>query len=307
MGKLLKPIFKYLVYFMMVGGIVLLMQLPNSAGEFTEDSFPFGMVFMLIGMFGFWIVFFLTKFDWYDDAEYFSINAIYWVALICTGLLSAIQIYIRVSYGFYNFFNLQFLIPDYESLEKYQSYLIIINFILSGILGFCFFTMRLSGEDVGYKYIEKTTYYTDSGFAYDEKYSEVKNAVGGYILWGLLSTIIPFALTFSPLIILTFVYFLLKIVKHKSKKALKIKYAVIITLVSLFIVPTVLNTFGMPINLPVTAMIVKEDGAIVDVMNKSTANRLILPKSNSGYVNVKNNAIKNLNLTYANVPAEFVT
>ena len=244
MKYFLKPIIKYLVYFFMVGGIALMMIFPSSS-EFTDETFPPGMVIMLIGMFAFWIVFFLTKFYWYDDAEYFDINAIYIVALICTGLLSVIQIYIRISYNFYNFFNLPYLIPNYENLETNQSYLLILNFILTGILGFCFFTIRLSDDDVGYKYIEKTTYYDDSGFAYDEKYSDEKYAIGGFILWGILTVVIAFALTSSSLILLTFVYFLLKVLKHKNKKALTIKSVVMITIASLLILPTILNTFGI--------------------------------------------------------------
>ncbi len=312
MGKILKSFLMYLVYFMMAGGMALMMLLPNTMGTFQENSFPIGITIMFIGMIGFWIVFFLTKFYWYEDAEYISAKTAIILGFISAVLLCIIQVYIRITYGFFNFFNLPFLMSDYENFEKYQSYLIIINLILSGVMGFSFFSLYLSNDDVGYKYIEKTTYYTDSGFAYDEKYSDEKIAVGGYIIVGLLTTIIPLALMLSPLIILPAIYFLFKMLKHKNKKALIIKYVVSIVLAVILIIPNVLGSFKVPIDIPTYAMLKyeeTEDGSgyqVVDVINSKTADKIVIPETRFGKpVTISEDVFKNLTVTYAKIPAKY--
>lgn len=311
MKEKIKPIIMYLSYLLMVGGIVLMIFFPDTLGKMSGDTMGAGFFIMFGGMCLWFINIIGVKFYWFEDAEFLSFKTIKWLGLVTSILLLAIQLYIRIDYGFWGFFATPNLFPNWENLATNQLYLLIASLLLTGLLGFTFFSLVFcDGDKVGYQYVTVTTYYTDSGFEYDQKTSDKEIAVGGYILVGLLTSIIPFLLHLSPLMILVFFYFLLHTVKHKSRKTLIWKYVICILLVVLISGATITNTFGVDFNFPPNAQLMYQRNdddsyTIVGVRNSSTATRLIIPEKYWGKeIKIDDGAFDECEkMSYAEIPS----
>ena len=250
MGKYLKTVFFYLSFFLIVGGIALMALLPNTLGKFESDSMPpmfwgvFGGMCLLVSFFVA-----IRWFDAFDDAEFLSPTAIKIIGLVAAVGMCAVQGYIRIAYNHWNFFGGTVTIPNFETLETADGLLrglIVLHWGLTGITGFCFFSQALCGGEFGGKYVVVTTYYTDSGFAYDQKTSDPYTAVWGYILVGLLTTILPYLISFTPFALGVALYWLLLVLKHKSTKAFVLKSVVSGLLTVALSVPSLLVAFGVP-------------------------------------------------------------
>lgn len=213
-----KPVVLYLTYFCMVCGMAMAMVYSGSIFN------SLGFKICTVGMFAFWITFFALKFNWFDDALFLSKKAALWLGLLSSSALLVLQVYIRYTYGHYGFISMPRLLPTYAYLEAYQAYLIFGRYVLVGILGFSLFNIVFAeGDNVGYDFVEVTTYFTDSGFAYNQTVSDIKTAVWGYIVVGLTTTILPFLVSMNPLVILVLGFCLLRLLKHRSKKAVWLK------------------------------------------------------------------------------------
>ena len=102
----LKPVLLYLTYFFIACGI------STMATVTTDNIFDtIGFKLMTAGCFAFWITFFAMKFDWFEDAEFMPRKAALWVGLISSGLLIALQIYIRMTLPFFRLSSLSINTP----------------------------------------------------------------------------------------------------------------------------------------------------------------------------------------------------
>ena len=277
-----RSILLYLVYYCMVGGIVFTMTYDGD----KVFACP-GFIMMLVGMFAFWITLFFLKFgDYFGDSTFLTRKEALWLGLVSTGLLLVLQLYIRHAYDHYGFFSMFALFPDYENLKTYQGHLITFKNILVGLLGFSFFSLQMEGGDnVGYDYVEVTTYFNDSGMEIDQKVSDRQRAVGGYIKLGLATTILPFCVSLTPLMILVFGYFWLHVKKQKSEKSVRRKRIALWTVTAVLSVASVVLMIA-PLSLKERAVLKYkwsiDDGELyctaVAVLNESTATYIEIPE-----------------------------
>ena len=277
-----RSILLYLVYYCMVGGIVSMMTYDGN----EVFACP-GFYMMLFGMFGFWITLFFLKFgDFFHDAKFLTRKEAMTLGMVSAGLLLVLQVYLRMVYSHYSFFGSPIYISDFENLKTYQGYLIFLKNILVGLMGFSFYSLRLVGGDtVGYDYVEVTTYFNDSGMEIDQKVSDRQRAVGGYIKLGLATTILPFCVSLTPLMILVFGYFWLHVKKQKSEKSVRRKRIALWTVTAVLSVASVVLMIA-PLSLKERAVLKYkwsiDDGELyctaVAVLNESTATYIEIPE-----------------------------
>ena len=96
-----KPIIKYLAYFITILGVSMLIMTTKTDFMFMD---VLGFKLMFGGMIAWWLVFFGTKFYWFDDAEFFDAKVLKWLGFISALGVLGVQLYLRYNYGVYNFF-----------------------------------------------------------------------------------------------------------------------------------------------------------------------------------------------------------
>ena len=254
----IKGIALYIVYFMMIAGMSSMMLLPNMS---SYNIFGVGFSIMFAGMILFFVMLALIAFGEFSEASCLEENNYLKLGAISSILLLILQIYFRISYTHLGFLSLPFLIPGYNYLEQFDIWIIIINYVLSFLLGYSIFSMLLNKA------------------LYDSF------TVLGYIWIGFVSTFIPILLINSPLIILVIFYFLFKIF-NKGENNIR-KYVIIGLISSIFIggsISTEFINYQIPIYANLKYEFDKESNTynIVAIRNFNKCNRLYIPEKHLG-------------------------
>lgn len=198
MKGLFKHIFFYLVFFMMIFGIIHL-SVTGSAEQMNsfnngEGGLPIGFYMMFLSMMAFWILLAAIRwFDYYDEMEGPSRTVAKWIGLVASVGVIAVQMVIRIRFELWSPFSCFFTPRALEEIagnDSSYSLLVTLLLLLAGVVGYCFFTQFTDFAASG-EVVEITTYYDSDGFAVDQSISAPYTPVWGAILLGLSTTIIP--------------------------------------------------------------------------------------------------------------------
>ena len=192
---------------------------PNAVGAWLGERFGqsywFGAMFIPI------IVLVCHKiFGFLDDAEGMSAKTTKLLGLFSSLVLVAVQVLIRLKTDNDSFFTglVTFTNSGGVPTDIYDRALAAASFFAVGVLGYCFFSAFIGG--VGYNFVEVTTYYTDSGFAYDEQVSGLKTAIWPHIVLGIATTALPSLMARTPLILIPLFFFIITLMRYRTKKSL---------------------------------------------------------------------------------------
>ena len=176
-----------------------------------------------------------------EEAHGFSPKVNKIIGLVSTGIILLVQIVLRSALQVDAFYVYGHSITNYGILI--QNPLLRAMFIIQTIaiffFGFTIYAIFVGGSS--YEYVEVTTYYNDAGYEVDQTTSGPKNAIWLHIVVGIACSILPILISFTPLIVLAFFFYVVLVIRSKSEKGF-IKKCVIFGIIGiLLIVPSILT------------------------------------------------------------------
>ena len=228
-----KHILFYLVFFASVYGFISI-AVGGSKMNNPDGTPTFGFYCMFLGMMAFWVLLAAIRwFDFYDEMEapHRTVTKIIGIAGAVGALI--VQMIIRFKYESWGIFSCYFTGPTFEkygndpTFHNYVSLLL----VLSGLVGYCFFSQFT--DATGGKVVEITTYFDADGFEIGQTTSAPFTPVWGAILLGLGTTIIPMIICAGGGIFFLLSYFVITLIRHKSKRSL-VWNIILAVLISIF-------------------------------------------------------------------------
>lgn len=218
----------FLGMFAFVGGISLLVVLPNSMSIIVSDMIPLPMGIMVVGFIVALIALLTIRSmgSFLVDIDDQTLKAVFkgtaWLGFIAALAMCGIQLYLRFTYNEWGFFTngdvLKGALED-KNLENTDFLLLFINTLLTFFLGLPFYILTFSGGDFS-EYVTVTRTHLSDGSSYESHRSEAFVGIWQFIIMGAL-LILPFlALSNSMLTYLFAAAYGVLLFGLKSKKAL---------------------------------------------------------------------------------------